>query len=127
LADLGISLDETGHLAFDTKSFNGQNPAAIATFLGTSTSGGFLQTAGDQISSVADTVTGAIQGSLDSVKTQLTRDSDQITQQQTKIDTLQTNLQNQLSSADAAIAVLEQQVTFLTSLFQAANNPNPNA
>ena len=49
----------------------------------------------------------------------------QIAQQQDHINHLQTSLQAQMSAADAAIAQLEQQQSYYTSLFTAMILPSP--
>jgi hypothetical protein len=40
---------------------------------------------------------------------------------------MQTNLENQMAQANALIAALENQTTFLEGLFQADTSNNPNA
>jgi flagellar hook-associated protein 2 len=124
LSDLGLTLDSTGNLSFDSTQFNSQTAAGIQQFLGGIATGGFLQTANSALTSVADPTTGALATQLTSVSGEITSDNSQIADDQTRINTLQANLQQQLSQADAAIAVLQQQNTFYTNLFQTENANN---
>jgi flagellar hook-associated protein 2 len=126
LADLGLSLDATsGHLSFDPTQLSNLNPAAIQQFLGSSTSG-FLAAAGNAMTSVADSSSGLIQSNVTQVQTEITNENTLIAQQQNQINTVQTNMEQQLSAADAAIAVLQQQVTMMSELFQAQYGSTSN-
>ena len=124
LSDLGLTLDSTGNLSFDASQFGSQGSAGIQQFLGGLTTGGFLQTANNALSAVADPTTGAITDSISTISSEITNDNSQISDDQARVNALQTNLQAQLSAADAAIAVLEQQQTFYTSLFATENANN---
>jgi hypothetical protein len=53
-------------------------------------------------------------------------DQTQINNDQAQIAQLQANLQAQMAQADALIATLQQQNTFLQGLFQYATSNNPN-
>ncbi|HJT89788.1 MAG TPA: flagellar filament capping protein FliD [Bryobacteraceae bacterium] len=116
LTDVGLNLDSSGHLSFDPTVLNSASPAAVQQFLGSATSG-FLLAATNAMNSVTDPVTGMIQNSISSVQTQITNTNNQISDEQTRITDLQNTMQQQLSAADAAIAVLQQQVTYMSSLF----------
>jgi flagellar capping protein FliD len=59
-----------------------------------------------------------------SVGSQITSDQSQISNDQTEVNTIQANLQQQLSAADAAIAVLQEQTTYFTNLLQTENANN---
>jgi flagellar hook-associated protein 2 len=119
LADLGLNLDSTGHLSFDATAFNSQSPGDVQQFLGTTTSGGFLQAANDALTAVADSTSGSITNDISNVQGQITSENNLIAQEQTRITDLQTNLTQELSVADAAIATLESQKTYFTNLFAA--------
>jgi flagellar capping protein FliD len=54
----------------------------------------------------------------------ITNDENQISNDQTQVNTIQTNLSAQLSAADAAIAVLQEQNQYYTNLFQTENANN---
>lgn len=122
LTDLGITYDQSGHLAFDTSVFAAATAgqvAALSNFIGTSTSGGFLQSATNLISAVDDTATGIINGLSAGVQSQIAYSQTKISAQQTRVDLLQKNLQAQLAKSDALVASLEQSYSVLSGLIQA--------
>ncbi len=127
LADLGIKIEyTTGHLTFDATALNGLSTATIQQFLGGVTSGGFLQAANSAVTSMEDPSTGAIQNSLTSIQNAIIHENTVIANETDRINTLETNLQKKLSDADATIAMLQQQVSVMTSLF-ASFFPNSNS
>lgn len=119
LTDLGLDLDQTGHLTFNSGTFANVDTAAVQQFLGSISNGGFLQSASQAISSLSDPTNGVIQTNVNVLGNEITGLNDQITQEQTRINDLTTNLQAQLSAADAAIATLQSQKTYYTNLFDA--------
>ncbi|HVW07884.1 MAG TPA: flagellar filament capping protein FliD [Bryobacteraceae bacterium] len=120
LADLGVTLQQNGQLAFDPTVFSAANTTDIQQFLGsTTTQGSFLQQANDALNSVTDVNTGLIASTFNAFQTQIDDKNSLIADDQTRIDQLQTNLQAQLSQADAAIATLESQKTYFQELFTA--------
>jgi flagellar hook-associated protein 2 len=126
LADLGVTVSSTGDLSFDPTSLSTDN-AAISQFLGGIDSGGFLQAANNDLNTVADASSGVIATDYNSLQATIATDNSQIADKQTQIATLQTNLQQQLSQADAAIATLQAQNTYFQELFTAeygSNSPN---
>jgi flagellar hook-associated protein 2 len=119
LADLGLTLDETGQMSFDSSAFSAASTSAIQTFLGTTSTGGFLQSANNDLLSMTDSNTGILQAQATTLQTQVTSDNNQIATDQSNITDLQTNLQQQLSAADAAIATLQAQTSYFQQLFTA--------
>jgi flagellar hook-associated protein 2 len=124
MSDLGLDLSNSGTLSFNATQFDSQSASGIQQFLGNLTSGGFLQAANNAISGVADPTTGMLVTQYASVGTQITSDQSEISDDQTQVNLIQTNLQQQLSAADAAIAVLQEQNSFYTNLFQTENANN---
>ncbi len=120
LANFGITLSQTGQISVDTTAFtnaaNANFPALLSS-LGGVTTGGFLQTATNLMTSVEDPTTGAIKTEETSVANQITAQQTTITNEQARVNQLQTNLTQQISQADAAIASLESQVSYVTGLF----------
>jgi len=53
------------------------------------------------------------------LKTQITNIGNQITTKQNQVDQLQTTLTSQMAAADALIASMEQQYSYLSNMFQA--------
>ena len=127
LSNLGLNLDSTGVISFSSSDFSAQNPTDIQNYLGNISSSGFLQAASNAIAGVADPTTGALAAQVTTVTSEITNENSQISDAQTRVTDLQNSLTQQLSAADAAIAVLEQQKTYYTNLFAAEylnNNPS---
>jgi flagellar hook-associated protein 2 len=119
LANFGITVDETGQLSIDTGAFtsaaNADFPALLAT-LGSSTTGGFLQTATNLLGGIED-ASGLVPQEETDLAGQIAAQQAQITAAQATVAQLQTNLTAQISQADSTIASLESQVSFVTGLF----------
>lgn len=118
-SNLGLTLDQTGHLTFDAGAFSNANMADVQNFLGSTSSGGFLQSANNALSSVTDSTTGMIHLNFASLQNQVDADNRQITDDQDRINALQTTMTRELSAADAAISSLESQKNYMLQLFQA--------
>jgi len=119
LADLGLTLDPSGNgnLDFNATTFAAANPTAIQQFLGNVSSSGFLQSANNALTAMTDPNTGVLEADGTALQNQIASDNSQIASQQTVITDLETNLQSQLSQADAAIATLQSQTSYYTQLF----------
>lgn len=129
LADLGISINSTGQLSFDQTKFASvaaASPQDLATFLGTSTTTGFLATATNTLNGVDDVASGTIQASINALQQQVTADNNKISDDQNSILTMQNNLTEQMSQADAAIASLQSQASFFSQLFTATQDAIQN-
>jgi flagellar hook-associated protein 2 len=124
LSELGLDLSDTGTPTFNASQFDSQSATGIQQFLGGLSSGGFLETANNALSNVADPTNGMLVTQYASVGTQVTNDQSQISNDQTQVNLIQTNLSQQLSAADAAIAVLQEQNQYYTNLFQTENANN---
>lgn len=125
LASLGIEFDKTGHLSLDSTAFNSATTnqiQALTTFLGDTSTGGFLQYAQNQLTGVLDSTTGIIPDATTSFQNQVTSDNALIATDQSHITSLQTNLTAQLSASDALVASLEQNYSLVSGLFQAQQN-----
>lgn len=118
LNELGLQVDDKGVMTFNASVFSGQNTAAVQQFLGSATSG-FMQAATNALSSVDDSTSGDIQAENTDLQDEITAQNTQITNKQAQLSLMETNLEQELTQADAAIAVLQQQKTFYTELFQA--------
>lgn len=121
LTSLGFSFDQNGVLSFNSSAFSSAtygNTAQLDNFLGSSTTGGFLQMATDAMNGLEDPISGLIPQDLTTLSDQITAKNNDISDEQDKINTLQTNLTQQMSAADAAIATLEQQYSYMQSYFQ---------
>jgi flagellar hook-associated protein 2 len=124
LASLGLSFDPSnnGHLdfnAFALMATDFSNSAGVSAFLGSATSGGFLKAATDALKGLEDPTAGFLKTAESDLKTQITNIGNQIATKQSQVDQLQATLTKQMAAADAMIASLEQQYSYLTSMFQA--------
>jgi flagellar capping protein FliD len=95
------------------------NSAAVDSFVGTATSGGFLEAATNAMTGLEDPTTGIVKTDETDIQNQISSLNDQITTRQAQVTTLQQNLTTQMDAADAAIATMEQQYTYLSGMFQA--------
>jgi len=120
IADLGLTFDSNGVLSFDPTVLNSvtsSNLQGVTDFLGSATGGGFLQAATDALNGVLNSTSGTIPSETNGVAGQILSANNRISTDQDNINTLQTNLTNQMDAADAAIAEMQQQYTYLTGLF----------
>ncbi len=132
LANFGISVDTNGQLSVDTAAFTSAanaNFAGLASTLGGSTTGGFLQAATNALNGVNDLTTGSIAVEENTIQSEITSQNSKIADEQSKISLLQSNLTAQIVKADAAISSLESQLSYVNGLFYSitGNNNNPNA
>ncbi len=124
LAALGVtySSNADGTLTFDSSKFGAATDGQIqqlSTFLGSTTTNGFLKMANDALTSITDTTDGLIANSYNTIQGEITADNQKISDQQDKVTKLQTTLTQQMAAADAAISAMEQQYSYLYSMFQA--------
>jgi flagellar capping protein FliD len=119
LNDLGLTVDKTGTMTFDASTFSAQSAANVTQFLGSATTGGFLQTATNALTAVDDSTTGDLQSEYTTLQSQVTTENTEISDKESQLTIMETNLEQVLSQADAAIADLQEQKTYYTELFQA--------
>jgi flagellar hook-associated protein 2 len=122
LTALGLNFDDQGKLSLDTTTFSTATDGqfqALETFLGSSSSSGFLKSATDLLNSLEDSTDGIIKTALSSMETQIADQDDLIANEQVRIDQLEESLVAQMAAADALIASLEQQVNYMNGLFAA--------
>ena len=125
LSSLGLTVNQQGVLAFDQTKFQSaeaSDPAGVTAFLGSATGGGFLTTATNVLSGLEDSSTGIFVGASNAIQKQITSDNNTITDDQTRITNMQNQMTQQMAQADAAIASLESQVTYFTTLFADEQN-----
>jgi flagellar hook-associated protein 2 len=119
---LGVSFpDNTGVLSFDSSTFSSATQGqmtALSNFLGSTATGGFLQSANDALTGLTDPINGVFQSAINSTQASITSDNQDISNQQDRINTMQTNLDAQMAAADTAISGLEQQYSYLSEMFQ---------
>ena len=118
LADMGVTLDDTGQLTFDSSKFKSDSVDALQNFLGGASTGGFLQAATNALNGVEDTTSGSLKMAIKDLNGQITNQNDQISTEDQKIIDLQNSVTQQIAAADALIASIESQKTYMTGLFQ---------
>ncbi|MDE3165496.1 MAG: flagellar filament capping protein FliD [Acidobacteriota bacterium] len=119
LASLGLDLDKTGQMTFNSLVLMGTEltaSTAVSSFLGSSTSG-FLKAAQDALTSVDDVTTGLLPMAQSSLADESSRLDQSISDTQARVDNMQTQMQTQMAAADALIASMEQQYNYLYGLF----------
>jgi flagellar hook-associated protein 2 len=129
LTQLGVEFTQHGTLTFDPTAIAGLSQTQITdalSFLGSPSSGGFLQNATSTLNGITDPTNGVIATEAQALQNQTNVDQQQINSAQDRINQLQANLQAQMAQADALIATLQQQNTFLQGLFQYGTSNNPN-
>lgn len=129
IADLGLTFDTNGVLSLDSSVLSAaaaKDFTGVTDFLGTASTGGFLQTAANTLTSLLDSNSGTIPTLLNTIAGEITNTDNQISQNQDRVDQLQKDLTAQMSAADAAIAQMQQQLTYVTNLFTAMT-ANQNA
>jgi flagellar hook-associated protein 2 len=119
LGALGITADRTGLLSFDADALQKSDAGAVLEFLGTAKGTGFLRAATDIVNSIEDPETGSVKVALQSFEKEIDAQDKLIEENQQRIDDLRESLTAQMAAADALIASLEQQVNYITGLFEA--------
>jgi len=121
LATLGITFNQDGTLSYDATALNSVSASDLQTFLGSPTTGGFLASAVNSLNTLLDPTNGLITGQITSLTSTNLAQQTQIGNEQTQLTNLQNSLISQMNAADAEIAQLENQTSFLTQLFQTEN------
>jgi flagellar hook-associated protein 2 len=131
MAALGVSFDDTtGQLSFDPAAFDaatsGQS-SALAQFLGSASSGGFLQMATNTMTGMLDPNAGIIPQELNSIQSDTVSTNSQIADKEAAVTQLQTNLTQQMAAADTLIYGLQQQATEMQDVFTAEQDDQMEA
>ncbi len=130
LAQLGVEFTQQGTLTFNSSAIAGLSSSQIndaLTFLGGTTTGGFLEYANNTLNGITDPVAGSVATETQTLESESQNDQTQITNDQAQLTLMQTNLQTQMAEANALIATLQTRTTFLEGLFQADTSNNPDA
>jgi flagellar hook-associated protein 2 len=130
LTELGVTFTQQGTLSFDPSVLGGLSQTQIQkaiSFLGAPTTGGFLQFATNTLNSLTDPTNGAITLQSKAYQAQTTNDQNKLNEDNAQLTQLQNNLNAQMAQANALIATLQNENTFLQGLFQASTSNNPNA
>jgi flagellar hook-associated protein 2 len=120
LGGLGLDLDKTGHLTFNSFKLLASdltNSAGVTAFLGSTSGGGFLKLATTSLQSVMGVGTGLLPSAEANITEQSAHIDSTIADSQARVDQMKTRLQAQMAASDALIATMEQQYNYLTGLF----------
>ncbi len=120
LADLGLTFDSDGNLNFDASTFAqaaSTSSTALLGFIGTPTSGGFLEAANSMMTGITDPTTGTLTQATQEATNQLSTLATKISTDQSQVSQLQQTLTTQMATADATISSLQNQLTEMTDLF----------
>ncbi len=121
LSALGMELGTDGHLTFNQFSLISadlSNSSGVTAFLGSATGSGFLKLATDAMASLEDPTSGFIKNAETDIQSQINNTTARISDKQDQVTLLQQRLQDQMAAADAAISSMEQQYSYLASVFQ---------
>jgi flagellar hook-associated protein 2 len=125
LTSIGFSFDKSGVLSFDPVAFGVAttgNTTALYTLLGNTTSG-FINSANTTLTALEDPTVGTIKSTVTSLTALSAQQDTSIADEQARVDQFRVDLTSRISAADALIASLQQQVTFITGLFASFLNP----
>lgn len=129
LSSLGLTFDVNGKLSLNNTAFNAATSGqfdALSSFLGSSTTNGFLKYASGLMTGLEDATNGVIKTAVNSLKTQLTAQDARIAEEQVRIDALQKDLEARMAAADALIASMEQQVIYMNALIDSMSSDQWN-
>jgi flagellar hook-associated protein 2 len=129
MADLGLTFDTTGKLAFDPTVLSSAAATSlpdVLSFIGSESTGGFLQTADEALLSITDPTVGTISQATQSIGTSVTSLTTRIAAKQDQVTRLQSSLNAQMAAADTAISALQSQATEITNLFAAETQASKN-
>ena len=127
LTTLGLELQTDGHIQYNSFKLIGAditNSVGVTSFLGSSSGGGWLKAATDALKGLQDPTQGLVKTTEANLQTQIASMAKTIAEKQSKVDEMQIHLQNQMAAADALLASMEQQYTFISSMFAAQETAN---
>lgn len=122
MAGLGFTLNNDGTLTYTPLTMMSTdlgNATGVISFLGSAAGGGFLEAATNAMNNIEEPTTGLLKTTEARLQSQITAIGTNITAKQNAVDQLQTNLTNQMSAADSSIYSMEQQYSYLSSMFSA--------
>lgn len=122
LTELGFTFDRDGRIYFNTMDFMAkdlESSGQVVAFLGSTLGGGFLRSASQTIQAATNPVWGRVRTELDAVAASIARTEESIAETTEQIEQMEISLQEQMAAADALIAQMEQQYTYITYLVEA--------
>ena len=126
LTQIGLALDKNGHVSLDSNTFDeaSKDLSGLTRFLGSPTDG-FVASAKSALDGVTG-FSGFLTSASDILQTDMKVQDDLISDNQDRIDQLRTSLESKMAAADALIAQLEQQASYMNTMFQAMQQSSGN-
>jgi flagellar hook-associated protein 2 len=121
LGALGLVFDDDGKLSLDTSLFTATVDGdfeKLRSFVGSSTGAGFLKSATSVLNGLRDSSSGTLVTALQTLDDQIAAEDAGIEAQTKRIDLMRETLTAQMAAADALIASLEQQVMYISGMFE---------
>ena len=122
LSDMGVTFNDTGQLSFSASTFSSLSDTQVSDafkFLG-SASTGFAALASN-FTQLTDPISGMIQTQIDGYQSTNTELGNEITSAEAKVTQVQQSATAQAEAADALVAELQQQQSALDSSIQSVN------
>ncbi len=122
LSDLGVTFNDTGQMSFSSSTFNALSDTQISDafqFLGSANTG--FAALASNFSQLTDPITGMIQAQISGYETTNTDLANQITTAQAQAAAIQASATSQAEAADALVAQLQQEQSDLDSSIQSVN------
>jgi flagellar hook-associated protein 2 len=122
LSDLGVTFNDTGQMTFSSSTFNALSDSQISDafqFLGSANTG--FAALASNFSQLTDPISGMIQTQISGYDTTNTDLGDEITTAEAQAAAIQASATTQAESADALVAQLQQQQTDLDASIQSVN------
>ena len=119
LYDLGLGFDSNGNLTLDSDQFHKATDGKldqVKSFLGTTDGTGLLPNLNTIMDSVVKDGSGYLANAIDTTTKSSQAEAQHISDQQDRVDKYETDLRTRMAAADAAIAALQQQVTYLNGM-----------
>ena len=121
LKTYGIDLDGSGKLTFDADAFAAAyaaDPAGTQAAIANS----FATALNSTATTAVDPTTGTVTAAIDAANSRSGSLNDEINAWTTRLATIQANLQTKYSAMETALAKLQSQQTYLTSMFNSMNS-----
>jgi flagellar capping protein FliD len=122
LNDLGLQLNDDGSLTYTEGTLLSAdigNSSAVTAFMGSATTGGFLEAAANALTNIEDPTVGLLKNAETTTQTQIADIGAQIAAKQAQVTQLQTNLTSQMAAADSMISMVQQQYQEISGMFAA--------
>jgi flagellar hook-associated protein 2 len=122
LSDLGVTFNNTGQLSFDASTFSALSDAQVSDafkFIGSATTG--FAALASNFTQLDDPIEGMIQTQITGYQTENTDLSNQIATAQTRAAQVQANVTAQAEAADALVADLQSEQNTVDASIQSAN------